>query len=116
MNRYGAQLMRQWQQNDPKRYQAIEDKQDFFEALGSEAQREIETLAAAIAGPDRPGETYLEKVARLNTARVNAESDVLRGMLAPDPHDPEIDERKASDWASEAARETHRSLFEDEEE
>ncbi len=94
MNRYGAQAMRHWQQTDPARYNAIPDPEAFFTALGAQVESEIQALAAAIAGPDRPGESYLEKVGRLNMARFNAESDILREMvLIPDPDDPEIDER-----------------------
>ena len=90
MNRYGAQAMRHWQQTDPDRFQAIEDPQAFFTTLGAEVQQEIETLAAALAGPDRVGETYLEKVGRLNMARFNAESDILRErILIPSPDEDE---------------------------
>ena len=78
MNRYGAQAMRHWQEFDPERFEAIEDPRKFFTTLGAEVEQEIETLAAALAGPDRVGETYLEKVGRLNMARFNAESDILR--------------------------------------
>ena len=70
--------MRHWQQTDPERFQAIEDPQEFFTTLGAEVEQEIETLAAALAGPDRLGESYLEKVGRLNMAKFNAESDILR--------------------------------------
>ncbi len=94
MNRYGAQAMRHWQQIDPARYNAIPDPEAFFTALGAQVESEIQALGDAIAGPDRPGESYLEKVGRLNMARFNAESDILREMvLIPDPDDPEIDER-----------------------
>jgi hypothetical protein len=86
MNRYGARAMRHWQEFDPDRFQAIEDPQEFFTTLGAEVEQEIETLAAALAGPDRAGETYLEKVGRLNMARLGAESDILRErVLIPGP-------------------------------
>ena len=86
MNRYGVQAMRHWQQTDPQRFRAIEDPQEFFTTLGAEVEQEIETLAAAIAGPDRLGESYLEKVGRLNMAKFNAESDILRErVLIPEP-------------------------------
>ena len=86
MNRYGHQAMRHWQQTDPERFAAIEDPQEFFTTLGAEVEQEIETLAAALAGPDRVGESYLEKVGRLNMARFNAESDILRErVLIPGP-------------------------------
>jgi hypothetical protein len=90
MNRYGARAMRHWQEFDPERFAAIEDPQAFFTTLGAEVEQEIETLVAAIAGPDRVGETYLEKVGRLNMARFNAESDILRErVLIPSPDEDE---------------------------
>jgi hypothetical protein len=90
MNRYGTQAMRHWQQTDPARYQQIPDPETFFTELGEQVESEIQTLANALAGPDPPGETYLEKVGRLNMARFNAESDILREMvLIPEPEEPE---------------------------
>ena len=90
MNRYGTQAMRHWQQTDPARYQQIPDPETFFTELGEQVESEIQALADAIAGPDRPGETYMEKVGRLNMARFNAESDILREMvLIPEPEEPE---------------------------
>jgi hypothetical protein len=105
MNKYGAQAMRHWQQTDPDRYAAIPDKEAFFTELGEQTEQQIETLAATIAGPDRPRESYLEKVGRLNMARFTAESDLLREMvLIRDPDDPEIDERPAQDPMARGAR------------
>ena len=92
MNRYGALAMRHWQQTDPARFQAIPDgeRERFFTELGERAQSEIGALADAIAGPDQPGESYLEKVARLNSARLDAESEILREMvLISEPEEPE---------------------------
>lgn len=86
MNRYGTQAMRHWQQTDPQRFRAIPDKQAFFTALGEEAEQEIEHRAAALAGPDRPGEASREKGGRWNMARFTAESEVVRELvLIPDP-------------------------------
>jgi hypothetical protein len=114
MNKYGAQAMRHWQQTDPGRYAQIPDPEAFFTQLGKEAEQEIETLAAAIAGSDRPGESYLEKVGRLNEARFSAQSDVLRELvLIPDPEDPEIDERPATDPLTEASRAIQRLMDEE---
>ena len=97
MNRYGARAMRHWQEFDPERFEAIEDPQAFFTTLGAEVEQEIETLAAALAGPDRVGETYLEKVGRLNMARFNAESDILRErVLIPGPDENEDEEQPAT--------------------
>jgi hypothetical protein len=114
MNRYATQAMRHWQQTDPARYQQIPDPETFFTELGERVESEIQALATAIAGPDRPGETYMEKVGRLNMARLDAESDILREMvLIPDPDDPEIDERPATDPLTEASRAIQRLMDEE---
>ncbi len=47
-----------------------------------------------LAGPDSPGEGYLEKVARLNSARLRAEEIVLNDLVwlpAPDMDSPRPD-------------------------
>ena len=114
MNRYGTQAMRHWQQTDPARYDAIPNPEEFFTQLGEQVESEIQALADALAGPDRPGETYMEKVGRLNMARFNAESDILREMvLIGDPDDPEIDERPATDPLTEASRVIQRLMDEE---
>lgn len=90
MNRYGVQAMRHWQKTDPDRYQAIEDPEEFFTALGEQVQEEIQVRAAALAGPDQPGESHLERSGRLNMARFTAESEVLRELvLIPEPNELE---------------------------
>ncbi len=99
MNRYGTLLMGQWKRTDPERFQAIEDPEAFFGQKGLELEAEIQSLADALAGPDRPGESYLEKVARLSTARFNAESDLLREVMIPDPED-EKEEPLRPEWRS----------------
>lgn len=108
--------MRHWQQTDPARFQAIpeSEREAFFAQLGAQVETEIQTLADAIAGPDRPGETYLQKVGRLNMARFNAESDILREMvLIPDPDDPEIDERPATGPLADYYRDIQRLMDEE---
>jgi hypothetical protein len=93
MNRYGRQAMSHWKKVDPDRYAAIPDPEAFFTQLGEEVMQEIETRARALEGPDRPGESYLEKVGRLQTARFTAESDVLREMvLIPNPGEEEAED------------------------
>lgn len=90
MNRYGARAMRHWQQSDPQRFQAIADTTAFFTALGEQVEQEIQERMAALAGPDRAEESYLEKVGRLNMARTAAESEVLRELvLIPAPEQEE---------------------------
>jgi hypothetical protein len=88
MNRYGRQAMRHWREVDPDRYAAVPDPEAFFTDLGEEVMQQIETRARALEGTDRPGESYLEKVGRLQMARFMAESEVLRELvLIPAPED-----------------------------
>jgi len=84
MNKYGHLAMRHWQRTDPDRYRAIPDseREPFFSQLAEQAETEIQQLQDALAGLDPAGETYLAKVGRLNMARLNAESQVLREMRA----------------------------------
>jgi hypothetical protein len=78
--------MRHWEKTDPERYQQIPDKQAFFAELGERAEIEIQQLQDALAGPDPPGESYLQKVGRLNMARLQAEEQVLsETVLIPGP-------------------------------
>ncbi len=116
MNRYGSMAMRHWQQTDPARFQAIpeNDREAFFTELGERAQSEIQALADAIAGRDRPGESYLEKLGRLNQAQFDAESEILREMvLIPDPNDPEIDETPATGLMADTYRAIQRLMDEE---
>ena len=71
-----------WQKTDPERFQAIpESERAFFTELGERAQSEIQQLQDRLAGPDPPGESYLEKVGRLNMARLQAEEIVLPELI-----------------------------------
>ena len=54
-----------------------EREEAFFTELGEQAAVEIEELQMQLAGPDPVGEGYLEKVGRLNAARMQAEEKVL---------------------------------------
>jgi hypothetical protein len=107
MNRYGYQAMRHWMQFDPARYAAIADPEAFFTQLGEEVMQEIETRSRALEGQDRPGETYLEKVGRLNMARFTAEGEVLREMVlipSPDQDDEEPWDEPTAEWIAQRRR------------
>ena len=78
MNKYGALLMRQWRRADPERFSEIPDPESFFAEKGQELEQEIDALAQSLAGPDRPGESYLEKIGAA------LERAVQRGVR-PDP-------------------------------
>ena len=94
MNRYGAMARSHWARWLPQRYATISDPDSFFSTLGQETARQIDELAAELAGDDQPGEGYLEKAGRLTAARSQAEEIILpqQVLLAPEPEtseDPE---------------------------
>ena len=80
MNKYGAIARSHWARTDPARFQAIADPETFFANLGEQAENQVRQLAATLAGPDQPGEEYLQKVGRLNMARLQAEEVVLTAL------------------------------------
>ncbi|WP_288968647.1 hypothetical protein [uncultured Microbacterium sp.] len=81
MNQYGTQLREQWELLDPAQAQAVGT--DFFKTQGELAQTQIEDLTLRLAGPDLPGETYLEKVGRINNAKTRASEIVMADLPRP---------------------------------
>jgi hypothetical protein len=114
MNKYGELAREHWARTDPARYAAIEDPETFFAALGEQAESQIQELAQRLAGPDQPGEEYLQKVGRLNMARLQAEEAVLGELVWIAA--PEQSERPATDPATQAMRDVHRALFAEDDE
>jgi hypothetical protein len=102
MNRYGAMAQSHWAWWLPQRYARISDPDSYFSTLGQETARQIDELAADLAGDDHPGEGYLAKAGRLTAARSQAEEIILpqQVLLTPEPdasEDPEDnDPRPAS--------------------
>ncbi|MFY1633707.1 hypothetical protein ACN27F_10575 [Solwaraspora sp. WMMB335] len=84
MNQYAAQARMHWQNHLPNRYRQIAKPDEFFTDMGEQIAQQIQELSMALAGPDPERETYLDKLGRLNNARLSAEGQVLREML-PDP-------------------------------
>ena len=89
MNWYGATAMRHCTRWRPRAYAGISDPQGFFTRLGEEMAAQVEELADYLAGEDRPGEGYLDRVARLFTARMVAEEVILPQRVWPRPEDGE---------------------------
>lgn len=110
MNRYAKLAKEHWARTDPARYAALEDPETFFAALGEQAESQIQELAQRLAGPDQPGEEYLQKAGRLNMARLQAEEAVLAELVwiaGPD----EENEPPATDFVTQTLREMHQGLF-----
>jgi hypothetical protein len=99
MNRYGRLAQQHWAKWRPNQLSQIPDPETFFTDLGQEVETQIEALEIALAGDDPGGEDYLEKVARLRTARMTAESQVLREMvlLEPEPGHPDAEDPQDRD-------------------
>ncbi len=89
MNRYGRLAREHWMTHAPSRAAALPDLEEFFIELGLVVQGQVSDLTVRLAGPDLAGETYLEKVARLTTARRQAEEIVMQQLVwATDPELP----------------------------
>lgn len=87
MNHYGRISQCHWERYAPSLVAGLPDPTAFFTDLGAEVQAQVEMLMASLAGLDSPQETYLEKVARLQTARRTAEEIVMAELVwivAPD--------------------------------
>jgi hypothetical protein len=101
VNRYGAMARSHWARWLPQRYATINELDSFFSTLGQEAARQIDELAAELAGDGQPGENYLARAGRLNAARSQAEEIILPRQILPPPEpgtseDPEENETPAS--------------------
>ncbi|WP_031272974.1 hypothetical protein [Kocuria atrinae] len=98
MNTYGRFAQEAWKTTAPTEYALIPDPNQWFESLGEEAAQRVGELMMELAGPDPVGETYLEKVGRLNASKMQAEEIVRAEMLTPDPsvqEEPEEDEEES---------------------
>lgn len=85
---YAAMAAQHWARWLPQRYSQIpEPKTTFFAELGRRVAEQIEDLALELEGPDVPGETYLQRVGRMNEARMRARETVLPReiLLPPEP-------------------------------
>ncbi|MCA1679745.1 MAG: TnpV protein [Actinobacteria bacterium] len=98
--------MSHWKRTDPDRYATIADPQTFFRDLGEQAETQIQELAARLAGPDQPGEEYLQKVGRLNMARLQAEEAVLADLVwISGPEEEEESPDPTTAWVTQTMRE-----------
>jgi hypothetical protein len=98
MNEYGRMALDHWQRWLPERLSQIEDPNSFFSTLGDQVATRIADLTLDLAGEDPPGETFMQKLGRLNDAAQRAREMVLPEMvlLAPetdedDPQPPQTD-------------------------
>lgn len=97
MNQYGDMAMKHWRDWLPERFEQIDNPQEFFSTLGQQLAEQIEELADHLAGPDLPGESYLDKVGRLNVARKQAEEKILHEYAFLDPEAGDEDDETEMD-------------------
>ena len=112
MNKYGKFAQETWKMTAPSQYALIPDPEEFFRNLGEEAMQRVGELQYELAGPDPKGESYLEKVGRLNASRMQAEEIVRVEMLTPDVMEIEGDETEEDedDRQRRELREAYRDL------
>lgn len=99
MNKYARMLHKQWQTADPKFVESLPDPTAHFTQLGEQVSEEVLELLPSLEGTDPAGETYLQKVGRLNAARLQAEEIVL-AEYQPPTDSPEPDEPEGWDGMS----------------
>lgn len=112
MNKYGKFAQETWKMTAPSQYALIPDPEEFFRNLGEEAMQRVGELQYELAGPDPKGESYLEKVGRLNASRMQAEEIIRAEMLTPDVMETEGDETEEDevDRQRRELREAYRDL------
>ncbi|MEV0287876.1 hypothetical protein AB0H36_27500 [Kribbella sp. NPDC050820] len=101
MNRYGATARNYFRDYLPTRYSQIEDPEEFFQVLGQQIQDQIVDLTPQLAGEDPAGESYLEKVGRLNAAGKQAEELVMADLVysqTPENDSEELPEETANHY------------------
>lgn len=92
MNTYGKFAQDTWKMLAPRQYELIVNPEEWFTNLGKEAENAVGDLSVKIAGQDLQGESYLEKVGRLNAAKMQAEEIVRVEILTPQAEELTEDE------------------------
>jgi hypothetical protein len=92
VNRYGRRARRHWQEHRPGNREEIDDPEAFFSELGSDVQGELRARWAAARLDESVvvGESYLERVGRLQQLRHMVEGEVLRELVLL-PGDDDVD-------------------------
>lgn len=97
MNRFGRMALELWQELAPESLKDLPDREEFFSALGEEAEEAWIQRSLQLAGPDVPGEPWLEKVGRMENARLRAEEMIRHELLTP-PTPEQVEEEDDPDW------------------
>ena len=108
MSKFEQMIRHHWQTYLPHAWSQLRDPEQMVKESAVDLESEIQTLAASIAGLDVAGETSMQKIARLMSARRDAESDLIREFLpSPEEHleaqDAEDLEREMT-WLQDSAQ------------
>lgn len=79
---YASLLEDDWRARIPDQYLAIPDRKRFFAELAARMEAEIDTISGELVGSPPPGETYWQRVGRLNEATSRAREIVMRDWLS----------------------------------
>lgn len=96
----------EWEEYAPTAFGMLRDLRTFFSRLGERAQEQESQLAAAMQGPDKPGESTMAKAGRIQQATNAAREQVIVEMCRPpadlmeDDNDDLMDDREAAEWWS----------------
>jgi hypothetical protein len=87
MGALAAMAEEHWRTVMPQAYAALPParRAAVFEEIEEQAQAQIEEMADALAGPDRPGETFMARAGRLTEAEATARSTVIRELVLTEP-------------------------------
>lgn len=70
----------EWEEYAPTAFGMLRDPRTFFSGLGERAQEQESQLAAAMQGPDKPGESTMAKAGRIQQATNAAREQVIVEM------------------------------------
>mgnify|MGYP003576324984 CR=1 FL=1 len=88
MGALATQTQRYYETHLPHLHANLPDPTAYFLELEARAQEMIQLLTDQIAGPDRPDETYQDKLGRLTAAQHAATEKVMREFLLAPLSDP----------------------------
>ncbi|UZJ27060.1 hypothetical protein RHODO2019_19060 (plasmid) [Rhodococcus antarcticus] len=91
-SRFVERVRRYYRESRPeatKELGSAAEAEAYFQSLAAEIESQVQDAEDQVAGPDLPGETYLEKGGRLTAARGQAEELVLADLLYAIPPEEE---------------------------
>ncbi len=79
--RYTAMVRRYWTRHRPAATAQLPDAEAFFRSLGTQIATQVVSVSHQMLGEDRPWETPMEKIGRVNATTKQAEELVLADLL-----------------------------------